>query len=307
MLMMCPGERKTVILCGFSVRSANDDFLIVNTAAFENQNTTESVRSQVAMRFHLFRLKLLFLWLSSNVIPILITRSGTILTCLIPIELLFLVICQVGIAVLSVYYQIGHIFLYLILAVLVFLNGSRFIGSLVYLFGHNASPSMMVKMILAPIRPNVWLSLVKLPFSVIISSIGLIVVMFSFFCPISPLLSGLARLDIWFSHLGTSSSKYAVKTFIPTATLQRYFGTIRLMITLSAFIVIALITLMIVSMNRSLAPWNFCPSALPWCNPDINLPSKWTIISILILLGCNIGYGAEFATRRVLQKIACQS
>eukprot|EP00474_Spongospora_subterranea_P002259 CRZ02717.1 hypothetical protein [Spongospora subterranea] len=53
---------------------------------------------------------------------------------------------------------------------------------------------MMVKMILAPIRPNVWLSLVKLPFSVIISSIGLIVVMFSFFCPISPLLSGLARL-----------------------------------------------------------------------------------------------------------------
>lgn len=99
------------------------------------------------------------------------------------------------------------------------LNGSRFIGSTLYLTNGMATSSMIVKFAVSPITPRAYLSVLKLPFTMVASAFYFAITLLMWM-PASAesscagsILVDLSRNDQWLTHLFTSDLPDPTQSF----------------------------------------------------------------------------------------------
>ena len=246
----------------------------------------ERIRRRVRRRFLWFRFKLVFLWMLSNI----------------------------GLIAAVWYFQdvATTPFLVAILFCLVIMNGSRMIGSILYLTSNQSSSSVLVVILTAPFRLNTYLSLLKLPFSVVFSVLAALGALFSFVMDedvASHILRQLAELDLSFNFVGTSRAKYSLKCADKspeslefdaqhTRKLRRYFLLPRLALPIVALLVIFVSSFMFVD---AIAPdWGICDATMCISLPEV---ASYIVAPFLLLIIFNAGILVDFTLRKMSQRI----
>ncbi|CEP01513.1 hypothetical protein PBRA_002119 [Plasmodiophora brassicae] len=229
----------------------------LDSAAFGDANANEKVKERVRRRFNMFRITLLLFWIGSNVV----------------------------LAGAAIYFNLFNVVLIFVLVMLLFLNGSRFFGSVAYLTSSQASPSLIVKVAFAPVRLVVLVSVVKLPVAVIVSAFGLILSLLGMIAPravTDPILVALARFDLWFTHVGTSGSMPCMRAD-PEA--RSYFGLFRWGVT-------ALGTGIVLGALVAFKYW--------W--PMAHGYLQYVAIVALVLVACNAVYMVDYVSRYIARR-----